>query len=46
MINDEKTEQGIENTAKRLEYLYPDKHKLFIFEDEHTFTVNLSITLL
>lgn len=46
MINDEKTEQGIENTAKRLKYLYPDKHKLSIFEDEHTFTVNLSIILL
>lgn len=46
MINDENTGQGIENTAKRLEYLYPDKHKLLIFDDEHTFTVNLSIKLL
>lgn len=46
MINDEKSEQGIENTAKRLKYLYPGKHKLLIFEDEHTFTVNLSIILL
>jgi hypothetical protein len=44
--HDEKSEQGIENTAKRLEYLYPDKHKLLIFDSEHTFTVNLSITLL
>ena len=43
---DEKSEQGLENTAKRLDYLYPDKHKLLIFDDEHTFTVNLSITLL
>jgi hypothetical protein len=44
--NYEKSEQGIENTAQRLEYLYPDKHKLLIFDNEHTFTVNLSITLL
>lgn len=43
---DEKSEQGLENTAKRLDYLYPDKHKLLIFDEEHTFTVNLSITLL
>jgi sensor histidine kinase YesM len=42
----EKNEQGLENTAQRLEYLYPDKHKLLIFDKEHTFTVNLSITLL
>lgn len=44
--NQEKSEQGIENTAQRLEYLYPDKHKLLIFDNENTFTVNLSITLL
>lgn len=43
---DEKSEQGIKNTAQRLAYLYPDKHKLRIFDTEHTFTVNLSITLL
>lgn len=43
---EEKSEQGIENTAQRLEYLYPDKHKLLIFDEAHTFTVNLSITLL
>jgi len=45
-VKGEKSEQGLKNTAQRLEYLYPDKHKLRIFETEHTFTVNLSITLL
>lgn len=42
---EEKTEQGIENTRQRLAYLYPDKHKLHIFDTGHTFTVNLSIIL-
>lgn len=42
---EEKSEQGIENTRKRLQYLYPDKHKLIIFDKEEIFTVNLSIIL-
>lgn len=45
ITQEEKTEQGIENTRQRLQYLYPDKHKLLIFDKEQFFTVNLSITL-
>lgn len=46
LTEEEKTGSGIENTHQRLEYLYPDKHKLHIFDEETTFTVNLSIDLL
>lgn len=46
LTKEEKTGNGIENTHQRLEYLYPDKHKLHIFDKETTFTVNLSINLL
>lgn len=42
---DEKNGQGIENTRQRLQYMYPDKHKLTIFDTQDTFTVNLSINL-
>ncbi len=42
---EEKTGQGLENTRQRLAYLYPDKHKLHIFDTGHTFIVNLSILL-
>ena len=45
LTEEEKTGSGIENTHQRLEYLYPDKHKLHIFDKETTFTVNLSIDL-
>lgn len=36
---------GIQNVKKRLELLYPDKHKLEITEDEKTFSVFLKIQL-
>lgn len=45
LTEEEKTGNGIENTHQRLDYLYPDKHKLHIFDKETTFTVNLSINL-
>jgi len=45
ITEDEKTANGIENTRQRLAYLYPNKHKLLIFDKETTFTVNLSINL-
>ena len=36
---------GLENTKKRLQLLYPERHKLRITEDEHRFDVFLDITL-
>jgi two-component system LytT family sensor kinase len=36
---------GLENTRKRLQSLYPNKHKLIINEDEDYFEVRLSIIL-
>lgn len=42
---DLKTETGIENTKKRLEIIYPNKHILEINEKENTFSINLSINL-
>ncbi|MCE4565137.1 histidine kinase [Maribellus sp. CM-23] len=36
---------GIENVRKRLEMLYPGKHKLKITETEQTFTVDLQIEI-
>jgi len=45
LTEEEKTGNGIENTRQRLAYLYPDKHKMHIFDEENTFTVNLSINL-
>lgn len=40
---EEKSGHGIENTRMRLEYLYPDKHNLSIFDTAHTFEVQLTI---
>ncbi len=42
---EEKSEQGIENTRQRLEYLYPQKHKLAIFDTDASFEVKLTLTL-
>jgi len=36
---------GITNTRQRLEYLYPEKHKLHIFDTEEYFEVQLILTL-
>lgn len=42
---DDKSGHGIENTRMRLEYLYPDKHNLSIFDSQDTFEVQLTIAL-
>lgn len=39
----ERTGIGIENTRKRLEHLYPGKHKLDILRENGTFIVQLSL---
>lgn len=39
----DKSEKGIDNTRQRLEYLYPGKHKLDIFESDDFFEVQLLI---
>ena len=42
---EEKSEQGIDNTRQRLEYLYPQKHKLAIFDTAGSFEVKLTLSL-
>jgi uncharacterized protein YlzI (FlbEa/FlbD family) len=42
---DEATEQGIYNTQKRLEIIYPGKHELAIKDEPKTFDVHLKIDL-
>lgn len=42
---EEKSEQGIDNTRQRLEYLYPQKHKLAIFDTDDSFEVKLTLSL-
>lgn len=41
-----KTEEGLKNTIKRLDFIYPDKHTLKVTEDDKTYEVNLKIELL
>jgi Histidine kinase len=41
-----KTEEGLKNTIKRLDFIYPDKHTLQVIEDGKTYEVNLKIELL
>jgi ABC-type antimicrobial peptide transport system permease subunit len=41
----EESGHGVENTRQRLEYLYPNKHKLLIFDKEDVFEVKLTLTL-
>jgi sensor histidine kinase YesM len=43
--NEERTEQGIENTKNRLQHLYPSKHLLVIDDDKSAFSVSLTIDL-
>ena len=40
-----KTNIGLQNTQRRLELIYPEKHKLFISQDEHEHLVELDIDL-
>ena len=42
---DEKSEVGIKNTTKRLDYLYPDKYDLNIVKKDDQFLVKLKIDL-
>ncbi|MEL1245623.1 sensor histidine kinase [Flavobacterium sp. DGU11] len=42
---EEKSEHGIENTKQRLEYLYPQKHNLAIFDTISSFEVKLTLNL-
>ena len=39
------SEQGIENTKKRLNYIYPDQHELTIDDGEQSYRVTLKIRL-
>lgn len=45
LSEEEKTETGIENTIKRLNYIYPKRHLLNLKEEEAIFYVNLTIFL-
>lgn len=42
---EEASEQGIENTAKRLEFIYPGEHELQINDNKDNFHVHLKIKL-
>ncbi|GEP51544.1 hypothetical protein FNO01nite_22160 [Flavobacterium noncentrifugens] len=42
---EEASEQGIENTAKRLEFIYPGEHELQINDNKDNFQVHLKIKL-
>jgi LytS/YehU family sensor histidine kinase len=42
---EEKSEKGMENTQMRLEYQYPQKHKLLIFDTPDTYEVQLTLNL-
>ena len=35
---------GLNNIKRRLELIYPDKHKLFITENDHTYSIRLEIS--
>jgi LytS/YehU family sensor histidine kinase len=45
MPAEEHSGHGVDNTRQRLEYLYPDKHKLLIFDTAEQFEVQLTIHL-
>ncbi len=42
---EEKTEEGLKNTQKRLEFMYPGKHSLTVNENDDTYEVTLKIEL-
>jgi sensor histidine kinase YesM len=42
---DEASRMGMNNTKQRLQYLYPKKHKLIIFENNTIFDIKLSLIL-
>jgi len=44
--DDLKTETGIENTTKRLDFIYPNKHQLKITEDQNTYHIHLKLELI
>jgi hypothetical protein len=44
-FREEPSEQGIENTQKRLDLVYPGEHELIIDDNEKTFRVQLKIQL-
>lgn len=41
----DKSEVGMKNTRKRLEYMYANRHELHINEEENLYIVNLKLTL-
>ncbi|SOD17477.1 Histidine kinase [Pedobacter xixiisoli] len=43
--NEKRTGIGLENTKKRLQYIYPNKHILAVENDQKVFKINLSIHL-
>ena len=45
IIEEEKSEIGIKNTKKRLNYLYPNRYQLEINESDNTFVVKLNMFL-
>lgn len=45
LSEEEKTATGIENTIKRLKYIYPKRHLLNLKEEEDVFNVNLTLFL-
>ena len=43
--DDFKTEKGVQNTIKRLNYMYPDQHSLIINHDKDNYEVKLNIDI-
>lgn len=41
----EESGHGVDNTRQRLEYLYPNKHKLLIFDTKEYFEIKLTLAL-
>ena len=45
LSKEEKTETGIENTIKRLNYIYPKRHLLNLKDEDELYSVNLTLHL-